>query len=120
MAVDDYVLEPVSDAYRQTAPERVQKGVQNYVEWASLPATAVNSGLQGKFENAALASLTFFVNGLTFGFADLMEGEDRPEQEDFGQTLASAGISKKAPILIAPFLGSHTARSLVGRAVDFI
>ena len=61
MAVDDYVLEPVSDAYRQAAPESVQKGVQNYVSWTSLPATAVNSGLQGKFENAALTSLTFFL-----------------------------------------------------------
>ena len=119
MAVDDYVLEPVSDAYRQTAPERVQKGVQNYVSWTGLPATAVNSGLQGKFENAALASLTFFVNGLTFGFADLMEGEDRPEQEDFGQTLASAGVSE-GPYLMVPFLGSHTERSLSGRAVDMV
>ena len=119
MTVDDYVLEPVSDVYRQAAPERVQKGVQNYVSWTGLPATAVNSGLQGKFENAALASLTFFVNGLTFGFADLMEGEDRPEREDFGQTLASAGVSE-GPYLMVPFLGSHTARSLSGRAVDMV
>lgn len=119
MAVDDYVLEPVSDVYRQAAPENVRRGVQNYVSWTGLPATAVNSGLQGKFENAALAGLTFFVNGLTFGFVDLMEGEDKPEREDFGQTLASAGVSE-GPYLMVPFLGSHTARSLSGRAVDMV
>ena len=118
-AVDDYVLEPVANTYRTAAPEEVQQGVQNYVSWAGLPSTAVNSGLQGKFENAALAGLTFFVNGLTLGFVDLMEGEDRPEREDFGQTLASAGMGE-GPYLMVPFLGSHTARSLSGRAVDMV
>ena len=48
-----------------------------------------------------------------------MEGEDRPEQEDFGQTLASAGVGE-GPYLMVPFLGSHTARSLSGRAVDMV
>ena len=119
MGVDDYVLEPVADAYKNTAPDGLQKGVQNYVSWTGLPSTAVNSGLQGKFENAALAGLTFFVNGLTLGLVDLMEGEDRPEQEDFGQTLASAGVDE-GPYLMVPFLGSHTARSLSGRAVDMV
>jgi phospholipid-binding lipoprotein MlaA len=119
MAVDDYALEPAAKAYRQAAPEAVQQGIKNYVSWTGMPSTAVNSGLQGKFENAALAGLTFFVNGLTFGFVDLMEGEDRPEPEDFGQTLASAGMGE-GPYLMVPFLGSHTARSLSGRAVDMI
>ena len=119
MAVDDYALEPVAKAYKQAAPEPVQQGIQNYVSWTGMPSTAVNSGLQGKFENAALASLTFLVNGLTLGFVDLMEAEDRPEQEDFGQTLASSGIGE-GPYLMVPFLGSHTARSLSGRAVDMI
>jgi len=94
LAVDDYALEPAANLYRKTAPESVQKGVRNYVSWAGMPSTAINSGLQGKFENAALASLTFLVNGLTLGFVDLMEGEDEPEREDFGQTLASAGVEQ--------------------------
>ena len=76
--------------------------------------TAVNSALQGKFENAALASLNFLVNGLTFGFVDLMEGEDQPKREDFGQTLTSAGMDQ-GPYLVVPFLGSNTVRSASGR-----
>ncbi len=119
LAVDDYALEPAANLYRKTAPESVQKGVRNYVSWVGMPLTAVNSSLQGKFENAALASLNFLVNGLTFGFVDLMEGEDQPEREDFGQTLASAGIDQ-GPYLVVPLLGSNTVRSASGRAVDMV
>lgn len=119
LAVDDYALEPAANLYKKTTPETVQKSVRNYVSWAGMPLTAVNSGLQGKFENAALASLTFLVNGLTFGFVDLMENEDRPEREDFGQTLASASVDQ-GPYLVLPFLGSNTVRSASGRAADMI
>ena len=65
LALDDYALEPAAILYKKTAPELIQKSVRNYVSWTGMPSTAVNSGLQGKFENAALASLTFLVNGLT-------------------------------------------------------
>ena len=84
-----------------------------------MPKTAVNSALQGKGENATITALSFAINSLTLGLVDLMEGEEKPEPEDFGQTLASAGI-QEGPYLVAPFLGSHTGRSLVGWGVDFI
>src|SRR6056300_57805 len=87
LKVDDYALEPAARALRQTPPG-VQTALRNHVEWASLPKTAFNSALQGKLENAAIATLNFAINGLTFGLADLMEGEGKPEFEDFGQTLA--------------------------------
>ena len=119
LAVDDYALEPAANLYRKAAPELVQKSIRNYVSWAGMPSTAVNSGLQGKFENAALASLTFLINGMTLGFIDLMEDEDQPEREDFGQTLASAGVNQ-GPYLVIPFLSSNTVRSASGRAVDMV
>ena len=119
LAVDDYALEPAAALYRKTTSEPVQKSVRNYVAWAGMPSMAVNSGLQGKFENATLASLTFLVNGLSLGFFDLMAGEDQPEAEDFGQTLASAGVGQ-GPYLVVPFLGSNTVRSASGQAVDMV
>ena len=119
LALDNYALEPAAKLYKNTAPEPVQKSLRNYVSWTGMPSTAVNSGLQGKFENAALASLTFLVNGLTLGFVDLMEGEDQPEREDFGQTLASAGVNQ-GPYLMVPFIGSNTFRSASGRVVDVV
>ena len=119
LAVDNYAFEPVANLYRKTAPELVQKSVRNYVSWTGMPSTTVNSGLQGKFENAVLASLTFLVNGLTLGFVDLMEGEDQPKHEDFGQTLASAGMDQ-GPYLMLPVMGSNTVRSASGRVVDSV
>jgi len=116
LGVDDVVTEPAAAGLRKL-PRNIQRSVRSHVEWGSLPSTAVNSVLQGKAENAALASLTFAVNGLTLGLADLMEGDDRPEYEDFGQTLASGGFGE-GPYLVVPLLGSQTVRSLTGWGVD--
>ena len=118
MAADSYVLEPVADGYRTIAPNGVQKAVTNHVTWVSLPSTAVNSTLQGKFENAGLAVLHFAINGLTLGFADLTQDDEQPTREDFGQTLAAADVPEGAYIEV-PLLGGHSARSLTGRVVDF-
>lgn len=118
LGVDDYLLEPAAKGLRQTPPA-FQTALREHVEWAGLPKTALNSAFQGKAENATLASLSFAINSLTFGFVDLMEGEERPESEDFGQTLASAGFDEGAYI-VAPLIGSHTSRSLVGWGVDFV
>ena len=119
MAADTYVLEPVADGYRTVAPNAVQRAVTNHVEWASLPSTAVNSTLQGKFENATLAVLHFAINGLTLGLVDLTEDDDQPLREDFGQTLAAANVPEGSYIEV-PLLGGHTTRSLTGRVVDFV
>ena len=119
MGVDSYVLEPVAGAYRDTVPEGGQAAVSNHLRWASLPSTAVNSTLQGKFENAALATLHFLVNGLTLGFADLAaDEEEQITKEDFGQTLASWNVPEGSYHMV-PVLGPRTTRSLGGTVVDF-
>ena len=119
MGVDSYVLEPVAGAYRDTVPERGQTAVSNHLRWASLPSTAVNSTLQGKFEYAALATLHFLVNGLTLGFADLAaDEEEQITKEDFGQTLATWNVPGGSYQMV-PVLGPRTTRSLGGTVVDF-
>lgn len=118
MGVDTYVLEPVASGYRNVVPEGGRTAVQNHVEWASLPSTAVNSTLQGKFENAALATLHFLVNGLTLGFADLTEDDAAVHREDFGQTLGAADVPEGSYVMV-PVLGPHTTRSITGVVVDF-
>ena len=119
MGVDTYVLEPVADAYRYTVPEGGPTAVSNHLRWASLPSTAVNSTLQGKFENGALATLHFLVNGLTLGFADLAaDEEEHITKEDFGQTMASWNVPEGSYNMV-PVLGPHTTRSLGGTVVDF-
>lgn len=119
MGLDSYVLEPVASGYRDTVPDGGRRAVSNHLEWASLPSTAVNSTLQGKFENAALATLNFLVNGLTLGFADLTEDGKEVTKEDFGQTLAAYDVPEGSYIMV-PILGPRTTRSLTGTAVDFV
>lgn len=119
MQLDSYVLEPVASGYRNTVPEGGQRAIDNHLRWASMPSTAVNSTLQGKFENAALATLNFLVNGLTLGFADLTEDDDPVQREDFGQTLAAYDVPEGSYLMV-PVLGPRTTRSLAGDAVDFV
>ena len=73
MGVDSYVLEPVADGYRSNVPDTGRRAVDNHLDWAGLPSTALNSTIQGDLENVALATIHFAINGLTFGFVDLTE-----------------------------------------------
>ena len=119
MQLDTYVLEPVASGYRNTVPEGGRTAIDNHLRWASMPSTAINSTLQGKFENAALATLNFLVNGLTLGFADLSEDDQQVDREDFGQTLAAYEVPEGSYLMV-PVLGPRTTRSLTGNVVDFV
>jgi phospholipid-binding lipoprotein MlaA len=119
MEVDTYVLEPAAKAYIDTVPEGAKRAISNHLQWAGMPSTALNSTLQGKFENAGLATLNFLVNGLTLGFADLADDDTPILKEDFGQTLAAANMPEGSYLMV-PLLGPQTTRSLTGTVVDMI
>ena len=119
MGVDSYVLEPIAEGYKTAVPNGGCRAIDNHLEWASMPSTALNSTLQGEFENAALATIHFAINGLTLGFADLTESPKAINKRNFDQTLARANVPN-GHYLMVPVLGSHSSRSLVGRVVDFI
>ena len=118
IGLDSAVLEPVASGYRKVVPSGGQRAIANHLDWVTLPNTAINSTFQGKFENAGLAVLRFAVNGLTLGLVDLMDEDERPTREDFGQTLAAANIAE-GPYVVMPVLGGSTSRELAGRVVDF-
>ena len=119
MGADSYVLEPVAKGYKSTVPDRGRRAIDNHLEWAGMPSTALNSTLQGEFENAALATIHFAINGLTLGFADLTENPRAVHKRNFDQTLARANVPN-GHYLMVPLLGSHSSRSLVGRVVDTV
>ena len=119
MGFDTYVVEPAADAYRTSVPIGGQRAISNHIKWAGMPSIAINSALQGKAENAGLATLNFLVNGLVLGFADLMEDDTQITEEDFGQTLAAANLPEGS-FLMVPFLGPKTTRSIVGTIGDMV
>ena len=117
MGVDSYVVEPVAKGYRSNVPNTGRRAIDNHLDWAGLPSTALNSTIQGDLENATLATIHFAINGLTFGFADLTEDNRAVEKRDFGQTLARARVPE-GNYLMVPLLGAHSSRNLAGRVVD--
>ncbi len=119
MSIDSAAIEPLADTYRKSLPDRGKLALENHLNWASLPATTLNSSLQGRFENAGLSLLHFAVNGLTFGLVDLTEDPKEVKAQDFGQTLAAYDIPQGYYVM-APFLGPNTTRSLAGRVVDSV
>ena len=118
LKLDDYILEPAAKGYLKL-PSPVRTAITNQVQWISHPSTAVNSALQGKFENGALAVVHFLMNGLTLGLADIIPSDDEPLTEDFGQTLASWNMPQ-GPYFMLPILGPGTIRSHSARIVDGI
>ena len=116
LEVDDWVLEPTAKGYR-TLPQFTQDALTNFVDWTGQPATALNSALQGRGENAMLAVLNFIVNGVTLGLADLTKEGDDPDPTNFGDTLA-AWYVPSGSYLMMPFIGPGTTRSHIGFVVD--
>ncbi len=114
--LDSIFLEPVAKQYNKL-PSPVRARLTNHAQWLGQPSIAMNSTLQGRLENAGLATVNFLVNGLSFGFADLTGSEDNPESADFGMTLASWSVAE-GPYFLLPFLGPGTSRHQTGRLVD--
>ena len=119
MALDTYVLEPVADSYRKSVPVSTRRAIDRHLDWTGLPATTVNSALQGRLENAGLAIVHFAINGLTLGFVDLTEDPQEVKAQDFGQTLAFMDVPQGSYLMV-PVLGPNTSRGLAGRIVDTV
>lgn len=116
--IDDVVLEPAARAYL-TTPEIAQNMLTNFADWTTLPSTTANSIFQGDIRNAGLGVLTFLVNGLTLGLADLTEPQDDPKPTNFDDTMQKINIGE-GNYVVLPFLGSGTTRSHTAWLVDAI
>lgn len=118
--VDNYVAEPISDAYRYITPQFLQTGIANVFTNLKNINVVVNDLFQGKYAQGADDTGRFTVNttlGL-LGFFDVAkEFGLQQHDEDFEQTLAVWGFSK-GPYLVIPFLGPTTVRGIPGAAFD--
>ncbi|MBT5574152.1 MAG: VacJ family lipoprotein [Alphaproteobacteria bacterium] len=117
--VDTAILEPVAAGYNKIVPKFGKEAISRHINWVGLPNTAINSGLQGKWENLALSSLHFSVNALTFGFANLLPEEEPPSKQDLGKTFAVYGVSE-GPYVVLPLLGSRTSRHAFAQIVNMM
>ncbi len=118
--MDDYVAEPISDAYLWITPQFVQTGVANFFNNLDDINVVLNDVMQGKIGQGTEDTGRFAVNS-TIGLLGLFDvatelGLEKHE-EDFAQTLAVWGVPQ-GPYLVLPVLGPSTCRGIPGGIFD--
>lgn len=118
--VDNYVAEPISDAYKWITPQFMQTGVFNFFNNLKNINVVINDVLQAKFAQSAEDTGRLAINS-TVGLGGLFDvakhvGLEQNE-EDFDQTLAVWGVPQGS-YLVLPLLGPSTARGIPGAVFD--
>ena len=121
IGLDELLLKPASAAYNVGLPDRVQDSVRSFLRNLATPLILANDLLQGEGERAEVTLSRFLVNtsiGVLGVFDVATEIGLEYHDEDFGQTLAVAGIPD-GPYLMLPLLGPSNPRDLFGRVVEW-
>jgi len=119
--LDRNLMEPVAQAYHDSAPDWLRKGVHNVLTNLREPFVAGNDLLQGDTKASADALGRFFINS-TFGVlgaddATADSGGAKAHENDLGKTLAVWGVDE-GPYLVLPLIGPTTLRDGTGRAAE--
>lgn len=119
-AVDEAVLKPVAQAYRNVVPQLVRTGVSNFFGNIGDVWSAANHLLQGKVASGMEMGMRVLSNTL-IGMGGLLDpatemGLTR-RSEDFGQTLGVWGLPA-GPYLVLPLLGPSSLRDTAGLPLD--
>lgn len=120
-ALDEAVLEPVSEAYVDVTPQPVRTAVSNFFDNLAYINVILNDFLQGKAEQGVSDSARFVWNSTAgiLGFFDVASRMGlKPHDEDFGQTLGVWG-AESGPYLTLPVLGPSSGRDVTGLPVTY-
>ena len=120
--LDKVVFEPVAKGYRKL-PVPIRTGTSNVISNLSNLLTIPNNILQGDLKLAGVNSGRFLVNTTVgiLGIFDVAQHIGMPayEKEDYGQSLARAGVGPGCYVVL-PVLGPSTARDTVASAANFL
>ncbi len=121
-ALDGIVFKPVASAYR-VLPSPIKTGVSNSLDNLSNLVTIPNNILQGDFREAGVNSGRFIINTTVgvLGIVDVASylGIREYRKEDYGQSLAKAGVGPGCYIVL-PVLGPSTARDTISSLGNFM
>ncbi len=119
-SVDRNVVRPVSNAYGDTVPRPVRRGVNNVASNLGEPVAFINHTLQGDFDDAASTFFRFAMNTI-FGLGGTLDIASEAgifeRETDFGETMAVWGIGPGA-YLEVPLWGPSTQRDLAGAVIN--
>jgi phospholipid-binding lipoprotein MlaA len=119
-AVDNALVRPLAETYRDLLPTPVRTGVSNVLRNINDVWSAANHLLQGKLEHGVEMGFRVLTN-TTFGLGGVLDPatemglQRRPE--DFGQTLGVWGFPN-GPFVMLPLLGPSTVRDTTGLLAD--
>ena len=121
-ALDGILFKPVASAYR-VLPSPVRSGVSNSLDNLSNLITIPNNILQGEMKKAGVNTGRLLINS-TIGVLGIIDvatylGLEEYEKEDYGQSLAKAGVGPGC-YLVLPVLGPSTARDTVALGANFL
>ena len=120
--LDGIIFEPVAKTYR-FLPSPIRSGVSNSLDNLSILITIPNNVLQGDFKKAGTNTGRFVINTTigVLGIFDVAEkiGFSKYEKEDYGQSLAKAGVGPGCYIVL-PVLGPSTLRDTAGSFVNVL
>ena len=121
-ALDGIIFKPVASVYKKI-PSPIRGGVSNSLDNLSNLVTIPNNILQGDFALAGVNTGRFLINSTVgvLGIFDVANalGVTEYEKEDYGQSLAKAGVGPGCYIVL-PVLGPSTARDTVASAANFL
>lgn len=118
--LDDYIADPVVDAYNWVTPKFVQTGIGNFFSNLKDINVVLNDMMQGKFLQGGEDTGRFLMN-TTLGLGGLFDVASEvglaKHNEDFDQTFAVWGIPQ-GPYLVLPVVGPITGRGVGGAVFD--
>ena len=119
-SVDQAVLKPVAQTYKDVTPSLVRRGINNFFLNLTDLWSFANNVLQLRPREAAESIMRFNLNTV-FGLGGLLDiateiGIER-HREDLGQTLGRWGVPS-GPYLVLPLLGPTTVRDAAVRTVE--
>ena len=120
--LDKMIFKPIASAYR-ILPSPVKTGVSNSLENLSNLVTIPNNILQGDLASAGVNTGRFLINSTLglLGLIDVAEavGLQENNKEDYGQSLAVAGVGPGCYIVL-PVLGPSTSRDALASTFSFM
>ncbi|MBJ22907.1 MAG: hypothetical protein CL933_26150 [Deltaproteobacteria bacterium] len=118
--VDEWMLDPVTEAYQWAAPKSVRNALSRMFRNLSSTKTLVNDFLQLEWMDAGVTGTRFVLN-TTVGFIGLFDVAAsmglEAHDSDFGQTLALMG-TPSGSYLVLPILGPGNVRDGIGMVID--
>ena len=120
--LDKIVFKPIASIYRKF-PGPVKTGVSNSLSNLSNLVTIPNNLLQGEFVKSGVNTGRFLINSTIgiLGLFDVAEylGFSEYEKEDYGQSLAKAGVGPGCYVVL-PVLGPSTVRDTFASVANFM